>query len=1107
MNCGVRPAFPPANIHPDCSFMRMQFFMTQWRSLKTRVTLFTLAMFVAGIWAMAFYASQTLRTDMQRLLGEQQFSTVSFIAARVNRELADRLHALEKIAATISPGKYSPEAVQNTMALLPLFQSMFNGGNFVTGMDGIVSASTLVSAYRPGMDLMDRDYIRAALMEGKATIGRPVMDEALGVPVVKMAVPIRDAQGNVVGALAGAAKLGMAGFLEGISDGSYGKSGVFLLAAPRHNLFVTSSDPSRIMRALPAPGLKPLHDRFMAGYEGYGTLENLRAQEVLVAAKGIPVAGWFMAIELPTVQAFAPIRAMQQRMLLAAILLTLLVAGLTWWMLRRQLSPMLAAVETLANLSAAQDEPLHALPITTQDEIGQMIGGFNRLLETLGQRKQALRESEFRWKFAIEGAGDGLWDLDVVNNTAYFSTSWKQMLGFAEDEISNSPREWIDRIHPDDRTKTLGVLHGYMDGEISEFVSEHRLRCKDGSYRWIHDRGTVASRSADGKPLRLIGTHRDISARKEADDLLHKQRTQIKLAAQVFAQASEGIMISDAQGNIHVVNKAFTAMTGYSEAELLGKNTRSLSSGLNGPAFYRAMWEGIKSHDSWSGEISDRRKNGTELSAWLAISTMRDEQSKITHYVSNFTDLSDAKASQVQIQRLSQFDSLTGLPNRALLVDRTTQSISVAQRAGETLTMMAVSIDHFDVVSDAEGYRVGERLLVEMARRLGEAVREQDTVARVSGRKFILVLPDTNSDGAALLASELLWKLSRPCGFGDHQLSVTASIGIASYPDNGSDFDALFKAVESATHRAQALGHNGFQFYNEAMYQQVQARECLLRALRQAVARDQLHLHYQPQVDLTSGQVSGMEALLRWQHPELGAVAPDQFIPLAEEANLINGIGEWVIRRVCRDMRCWLDKGIKVPPVAINVSPLQFRDPGLIRQVTSALSHYRIDPALICIEVTEGALMDDVPGSEAMLKGLRAAGVKLALDDFGTGYSSLSYLKRFPFDKLKIDQSFVRDLTTSQSDSVLVRVMVAMAHGLGMCVVAEGVETEAQCATLLPSGCDEIQGYLFSRPVPAPAIEDILTGSRQLARHLRRAQKPQSALLMVSGEPDVVGAV
>ncbi|MDP1529690.1 MAG: EAL domain-containing protein [Rhodoferax sp.] len=1084
----------------------MNFPTFNWRSLKTRVILSTLVIFVVGIWTLAFYASRMLREDMQHLLGEQQFSTASFIAAGINEQLDDRLRALEKIAGTISPTMLdNTAALQTALEQRPVFQSMFNGGTFATRLDGTAIASIPLSAERFGVNYKDRDFITAALNEGKATIGRPVMGKKLLAPVLVMAAPIRNAEGKVIGALMGVTNLNMPNFLDKFTTHSYGKTGTYLLAAPQHKLFVTSSDKSRIMRPLPALGVNPLHDKFAQGYEGYGILVNFRGDEELAAAKSIPVAGWFLGVALPTSEAFAPIRAMQQRMLWATILLTLLAGGLISWMLRRQLSPMLTAVETLATLSDT-DQPLQPLPITRQDEIGQLIGGFNRLIETLKQRQEALQASEARFRCLTEMSSDFYWESDVEHR---FTQRTERRSGAADSDLRIAlfigARRWeMPSLSPDEagwqaHRALLDAQLPFREFEIS------RIGCS-GAVRHVCVSGDPVFDAA-GNFTGYRGTGSDITERKRAEDFLKAQQTQIKLAAQVFAQGREGILICDARGKIIMANKAFAAISGYSEAELLGKNTRILSSGRHGPDFYHAMWEAINTNSCWACEIWDRRKDGTDFPAWLTISAMHDEQGQVTHYLGSFSDLSDAMAAERRIQHLSYFDALTGLPNRALLQDRTAHTISMVQRSSEPMIMMLVAVDHFKRIIDSVGHNIGDELLAEVARRLSGSLRAQDTVARLSDKEFVLLLPGTPATEAAHGAHELLWKLAQPCQLGDQNLRVTVSIGIASYPENGSDFHTLLKAVDIAMRRAQVNGRNAFEFYTDEIYQQVWAREYMINALRNVLEVDQLHLVYQPLVDLQTGQISGMEALLRWQHPDLGAVSPAKFIPLAEEAGMIKRIGEWVLRRALRDIRGWLDKGVKVPHVAINVSPLQFHDNDLIAQVKGALEEWQVDPGLIYLEVTEGALMDDVPHSEAMLRKLKDLGVKLSLDDFGTGYSSLSYLKRFPFDKVKIDQSFVRDVTTSQSDAVLVKVIISMANGLGLKVVAEGVETEAQCEIMRTNGCDEIQGYFFSKPISAQAIEELFTEGRQLPPHLLRLRKPQHTLLLVDDEPNILASL
>jgi diguanylate cyclase (GGDEF)-like protein/PAS domain S-box-containing protein len=606
--------------------------------------------------------------------------------------------------------------------------------------------------------------------------------------------------------------------------------------------------------------------------------------------------------------------------------------------------------------------------------------------------------------------------------------------------------------------------------------------------------------STDNQFSCYVGVHSDVTERK-----LHEQ--QLQLTEQVFSQGLEGIIVTDAHGDIIRVNRAFTKITGYTEAEVLGKNPRMLQSGIQSRDYYQKMWRTLASEGVWSGEVFNRHKDGTVYPEWLTISAIRDANGVLTHYLGSFNDLSQMKAAESRIQRLSHFDPLTGLPNRSLLQDRTAHAISMVQRNKEPLCMMLVSIDHFKTINDTLGHHVGDDLLIGMGKRLSACVRDQDTVSHLSGKEFVLILPGTPPEGAAHLATELLWKLAQPHHVGEHALEVTASIGVASFPDNGNDFDTLFKSVEIAMHRAQSSGRDNFKFYSDGMYQEVLERDSMTKALRQAAERGELQVLYQPLGDLQTGKISGMEALLRWHHPERGTISPTVFIPIAEESGLICSVGEWVLGQVCRDIRCWLDKGIAVPHVAVNVSPLQLREQNFVVMVQSVLSQQAIDPQLIHLEVTESALMEDADRCEAMLQELKALGFSLSLDDFGTGYSSLSYLKRYPFDKVKIDQSFVRDLGQNQTDAVIVKVIISMAHGLGLKVIAEGVETEAQCEIMRTNVCDEIQGFFFSRPVDAATLESLLIDGRKLPAHLLRFRKQQRTLLLVDDEPNVISSL
>lgn len=697
---------------------------------------------------------------------------------------------------------------------------------------------------------------------------------------------------------------------------------------------------------------------------------------------------------------------------------------------------------------------------------------------------------------ALAAISQGVLIAGPDGKTVSVNTAFERLTGYTSDELVGKFCSVLQGPETDPATPL--AIRQALENKQS-FNGEILNYRKDGTPFWNalfinpvwDDHGTLAN---------FVGIQSDITAEKHKTQLL-------QLTEQAFNQSTEGITVTDASGSILRINHAFTKITGYTEVDVLGKNPRVLQSGLQSPAFYQKMWCALLSVGLWSGEILNRNKDGTIYPEWLTISAIRNTSGLVTHYLGSFSDLSQFKAAEGRIQLLSHFDPLTGLPNRTLLQDRTAHAISMLQRNKEPLCMMLVSIDHFKTINDTLGHHVGDNLLIEMGRRLSASVRDQDTVSHQSGKEFVLILPGTPPEGAAHLATELLWALAQPHQVGEHAMEVTTSIGLASFPDNGSDFDSLYKSVEIALHRAQSSGRDNFKFYSDSMYQEVLTHDSLTKALRVAAERDELQVLYQPLADLQSGQISGMEALLRWHHPERGTVSPTEFIPIAEESGLIRSIGAWVLGQVCKDIRCWLDIGIAVPHVAVNVSPLQLRDKDFLSTVQSVLAAHQVDASLIHLEVTESALMDDADRCEAMLRGLKALGFCLSLDDFGTGYSSLSYLKRYPFDKVKIDQSFVRDIGTNQTDTVIVKVIISMAHGLGLKVIAEGVETEAQCEIMRSNVCDEIQGYFFSRPVDAATVERLMVDGHELPAHLLRFRQHQRTLLLVDDEPNVVSSL
>jgi diguanylate cyclase (GGDEF)-like protein/PAS domain S-box-containing protein len=562
-------------------------------------------------------------------------------------------------------------------------------------------------------------------------------------------------------------------------------------------------------------------------------------------------------------------------------------------------------------------------------------------------------------------------------------------------------------------------------------------------------------------------------------EILATQR-QLELTAKVFEQSNEGIMITDAQRNIMQVNRAFTQITGYRQDEVLGKLPRLAGPGRMDDAFFLDMVETLRNQSHWEGETRNRRKDGTAYPQWLSITRVTDAQEQVTHYIAIIRDITQAKEAQDRIRQLAHYDPLTGLPNRTLLADRSDHAISIAQRSGASLALIFLDLDHFKNVNDSLGHRVGDELLKALAQRLRSVVREQDTISRLGGDEFILVLPSTDADGAAHVAGKLLEIAAQPYTLERHELTITPSIGIALFPADGADFDTLSKCADAAMYRAKQDGRNTYRFFTPEMQARSDRTLQVENALRRALERNQFELHYQPQIALDSGQVVGAEALLRWRHPDLGMVSPGEFIPIAENNGLILPIGEWVLRTATAQLKAWMNEGLTAMTVAVNLSAVQFRHAQLPELVTRILDEAQLPAAYLELELTEGAAMDDPRAAIAMMDNLHERGIRMSIDDFGTGYSSLSYLKRFQIYKLKIDQTFVRDITVDPEDKAIVSAIISMAGALGMLTIAEGVETEGQLAFLREQGCREGQGYLFSKPLPAA----------EFVRFLRKTCKP-----------------
>ncbi len=656
------------------------------------------------------------------------------------------------------------------------------------------------------------------------------------------------------------------------------------------------------------------------------------------------------------------------------------------------------------------------------------------------------------------------------------SDTFRAVVRSGQPRVTYRSRNPIDNY---ERTNTLRRMKGAPLLVVVGLSSEAYLA------DWRTEVRTVASLSAAVVLLYAGGGMLMWRLRRQS----RLARARIELLAKVFEHSGEAIMVTDRQRNIIEVNPAFSTQTGYEATEILGLRPNLVASSRNDPALLMQMEQVIADGEPWRGELWCRARDGHEYLVWLSTTALKDADGQITHFISSGTDLSEQKRVEDQIRHLAHHDTLTQLPNRVSLHARLEQAMALARRAGEhaRLAMLFIDMDRFKNINDTLGHPVGDAMLVEVGRRLVGLVRSSDIVARLGGDEFVLVLNGLDVDtaaAAAVIADKVLAELGQPYRVHGHVLHSTPSIGIAMFPSDGADADTLLKNADAAMYQAKAAGRNNFQFYTEAMNVVTQERLALEVGLRAALAGGELTLHYQPQINMRSGRQVGVEALLRWHRPQTGFVAPQKFIPVAEDTGLILPIGAWVLDEALRQLAAWRREGLEELRISVNVSAQQLRGDGFPGLVAQALLRHGLPGKALELELTESVAMEDPARTTAMLRQLRQQGVALAIDDFGTGYSSLAYLKQLPLSCLKLDRSFVMDIESDPNDAAICTATIQLAHSLGLSVVAEGVETAAQLAFLSELGCDYAQGYHISRPLPAQQCQDFLQRAAAVANAL-----------------------
>ncbi|HEY8119407.1 MAG TPA: EAL domain-containing protein [Methylophilaceae bacterium] len=691
------------------------------------------------------------------------------------------------------------------------------------------------------------------------------------------------------------------------------------------------------------------------------------------------------------------------------------------------------------------------------------------LIININERKRseaALADSQREYRELVESVQAIMWRATPEAVFTFVSHEAEALLGYPLAEWTENPNFWQEKIYPEDRDWVMQYCKG-ESAKLQSHVFDYRMVAADGRVVWMQDIVRVIP-NAYGQPQELVGVMLDITARKEAE-------AGLRLSRQVFENTAEGILITDANFKVLEVNQAYIEITGYSRDEIIGKLPGVMTTGLHNKQYYADIRHTLDTEGQWLGEILNRRKNGDSYPEWLSISTVKDAKGIVQNYVAVFTDITLRKQSEERLQFLANHDALTLLPNRALLQERVEQALLRAKRGHSRIAVLFIDLDRFKVINDTLGHQAGDMLLQEAARRLKECLRISDTVARQGGDEFVVLVEDfADIQYLNAVARKIMHVLAQPFILLNQELYVTASIGVSVYPEDGIDLFSLLKNADVAMYRAKEHGRNTFHFYAAGSNVHSVERLALENSMRRALDRKEFVMYYQAKVDLRTQQIVGAEALLRWNHPDLGLIQPAEFIPLAEETGLIISIGAWVLQESCREAYGW--QGIAGRPVrvGVNLSARQFRDEGLHETIASALAESGLTADCLELEITESMIMHNAERATAMLEHFRELGAHVLIDDFGTGYSSLGYLKHFTIDALKIDQSFVRDIPQDSDDVAITQAIIAMARSLDIKVVAEGVENMLQLQFLRQQGCDQMQGYLYSKPLPAEEFTQLL---------------------------------
>lgn len=735
---------------------------------------------------------------------------------------------------------------------------------------------------------------------------------------------------------------------------------------------------------------------------------------------------------------------------------------------------LIKPLNELSNAISNRDDagiPKSEIPSSGYHEFSFLALAMNDMLKAISIARNRIVDEHHLLENVIMGTRVGTWFWNVQTGQTRFNERWAEIVGYSLKELEPvSIDTWMELLHPEDAEKSGQLLEQYFQGETDFYECEARMRHKNGSWIWILDRGKVLKWSESGEPLEMYGTHQDITRRKTNE-------LQLALAASVYQQVHEGILITNVEGRIVDVNDAFTRITGYTKDEVVGQSPRLLKSGRHDSNFYNLLWAELEREGVWTGEIWNKRKNGEIYPELITISAVKDGSGNRQHYVGLFADITSLKEHEHQLEKIAHFDTLTGLPNRFLFNDRLRVAMHRAKRHQIQLALLFIDLDGFKEVNDTFGHDVGDRLLVKLSNRVNELLREEDTFARLGGDEFTIVLPGITAEiDLKNVLDRILTSIAQPINVNDITLHVSGSIGVALYPDQDDvDADQLIRHADQAMYTAKLSGKNGYQFFDPDYDRSVRGLHQEVNRVKEALVSNEFELYYQPKVNLRTSEIIGFEALLRWQHPDKGLLSPGVFLPSIEDHVVMVEIGEWTIRKSLMQLSNWCAEGINLP-VSVNIAAIHLQQTDFFERLQSLLTEFHdVSPQYLQFEVLESSALENMVTAQTIINQCRDIGIQFAIDDFGTGYSSISYLKDIPAQILKIDQSFVKNITNETDDRMILGGIVGLAKAFSKDVIAEGLEDMQYAELLMDVGCDMAQGYGIAYPMPAIQIPDWIT--------------------------------